>query len=95
MAVGDVRVAVDEAGQHGHRRKVDDLGPGRNREPLTDALNLVVVNEDDLIGQDGSRIRIDEAPCLDHRLFGKDAVAAEYENGGHQQTGSHTILLIQ
>ena len=34
--VREVSMAVDEPGQHGHRRQIDDGGAGRNREVRTD-----------------------------------------------------------
>ena len=61
VLVGRVRqvgVAIDEAGQHGHLRKIYDLGVSRNRQTLADLLNLVVADENDLIVEHGAGLRI-------------------------------------
>ena len=53
-----VGVAIDEAGQHGHLRKIYDLGVSRDRQALADLFNPVVADENDLIVEHGAGLRI-------------------------------------
>ena len=82
ILVGRVRqvgVAIDQAGQHGHLRKIDDLGVGRNRQALADLLNLVVADENDLIVEHGAGLRINQPAGFDRCHLGSRA-------GGKRQT---------
>ncbi len=49
-AVSKVCVAVDQAGKHGHPTEVDDGDIRRELNSLPDFFDLVVTNQDDLIG---------------------------------------------
>jgi hypothetical protein len=56
--IRQVGVAIDQARQHGHLRKVNDLRVDRNGQPLANLFNLVVANKNDLIAEHRSGLRI-------------------------------------
>ena len=58
-------MTINQPGQHRHARKIYKLGSGRNGHGFPDCLNLVVVDKNDLIGQHGSRVGINEPSSLD------------------------------
>jgi hypothetical protein len=61
-----MRVAVDQPGEDRHLRKVDYGRIARNGEILSHRFKLVRPNNDDLIGLDPARIRIEQPSCLNH-----------------------------
>ena len=88
-----VRVRVDEAGEHGHPRQVDDLGAGRNRHVRADVPNPLAFGHDDLVGRRSAGLRVNQTPGPDGRGFlrsgrlpsaslGVQARAREAEQGG-------------
>jgi hypothetical protein len=59
VAIGEVSVAVDEAGQHGHLGEVDNLGVGGNCEIASYRLDFIVADEDDLMVENGGGVWVD------------------------------------
>jgi hypothetical protein len=55
-----MRVAVDQSGQHGFRRKINYVRAAGNHQALTYRLNLVALDENNLVSEDGTGVRIDE-----------------------------------
>jgi len=57
-AIGEVSVTIDETGKHGHFAKVDDFCIRWNVDSLADFFDFRIANEDDLVGENRSRIRV-------------------------------------
>jgi hypothetical protein len=76
-----VGVAVNQAGKHGFGGKINDGGAGRNAHVFifADRPNFVSLDEDDLVLEDSSRVRINQAPGFDggHLGWSGDAKQAE------------------
>ncbi len=59
-AVGEVGVAVDQAGEDGEGGEVDGLGGRRDWEIGADCGDFAVGDEDDLVGEDAGVVDVDE-----------------------------------
>ena len=66
-AIGEVSVAIDKTGKHGHPAEIDDHGIGGNIDALPDSFNFRIPNEDDLVDQNGSGIRVYQAAGSNRR----------------------------
>jgi hypothetical protein len=79
---GDVIVHVDQAGQDGGRRKIDDVRAGGRDEPVLDAGDAIIVNQDrDVV----ARLRadpVDQMPGVDHQILRHGRGGEQGENGG-------------
>jgi len=64
-AVSEMGVAVYKTREHCHLREIDDLGIGRNGERFADSFNFIGFDEDDLVGEDRSRIGVDKTSRFD------------------------------
>ena len=69
---GQVRVAIDQPGQHGRGRKINRLGTGGQlaeiSDGLADGLDAVAFNPDGLIGQVGSGADIQHFSRMDYNF---------------------------
>jgi hypothetical protein len=63
--IGQMCVAINQSWKNGLIGKINDLGPGTNRQRLTDGFDFVVVDEDDLIGQDCAGVGINQPARFD------------------------------
>ena len=70
--IGQVGMAVDESGKHGHVRQVDDLGAIRNGEIGSDGLDFRAADHNDLVRERAARLHVDELAGAD----GGDAAPA-------------------
>jgi len=60
-----MRVAIDQAGQHCHLGKIDDLRPGWNGKVFPYSFNLVVADENDLIVPYSTGFRVNQPASFD------------------------------
>jgi hypothetical protein len=64
-------VAIDQTGQYGHLREVNNFRVGWNRKPLAYRFNLVIADKNDLILEHRTRLRIDQASGLNRGYLGR------------------------
>src|ERR1700731_587406 len=83
-------MAVDQTGQHRHFREIDHARIWRNREARPNRFNLVRPDDDDLIREDRTLVRIDEPPGLDHCYLRFDGCTCQQKNE-NQPEGSFQV----
>jgi hypothetical protein len=67
LAVRQLGVAIDQAGQHCFIRQINPLRISRNVQLLANGRDLVADDHDLLVRQHCSGVRIDQSPSLDDR----------------------------
>src|SRR5882762_1171405 len=96
VTVRDVGVAINQAGEDGHTREIDDVGSGWNGQPFADGFNFVLVDQNDLVGENRARVRIHETPRFDCRHLGRGAIHAQQpENNREEMSRFHRISLCK
>ena len=79
-------MAINQARQHCHARKIDDRGAGRNCQTAANRFNFIGADEDHLIGQRRPRIGVDQGAGLDrHHLRARGD--APDQNGKYETRG--------
>ncbi len=58
-------MTIDQPGQNGHLRQIDDFGPVRYGQVRTDGFDFHAANENDLVREHTSRLHIDELAGTD------------------------------
>ncbi len=84
-----VRMSVDQSGEHGHLAEVDDAGVGRlplDLRQRADRPNPFAFDENSYIGLRGGRSAIDQATCFDQDLLGGGRLGVD--SGKQDQTGT-------
>src|SRR5207244_13197738 len=89
--IGQVRVAIDEAREYRHPGKIDDLRSRGNGEAFADGVDLVIADENDLIVERGTRIRIDQAAGSDGSDLGESKGGAE---GNAEKAGKRSAHVV-
>ena len=59
-AIGEMSMAVDETGKHGHFAEVDNFRIRRNRHVVADGFDFAIANDDGLAGKNGAGVGIDQ-----------------------------------
>jgi hypothetical protein len=69
------------------------LAPRRNAQAFAHLFNLVITNENDLIGQDGSGVRIQQAARFDDGHLCGYGHRGEQQSRNREEMNSHLALL--
>ena len=82
--IGEVRVAVDQAGQHRHGRQIDALRALGHFEAGTDGLDLAAADHDELIRENAPRFDVDELAGADDGHRGGGRCLLRRTSGGEE-----------
>src|SRR2546422_624680 len=87
-----MRVAIDEAGEHGHFRKVDYRGAGGNRDIFADGFDFAVADHDQLIRKSAAGVDVDEFAGADYRDIGVRLLGAGADGSAREEQKSTNEL---
>ena len=78
--VGQMSVAINEAGKNGFAGQIDNLCVLGDRQVVSDRCDLFATDKDELVFQNGGRFGIDEFASFDYGDLGKKKRTADQEH---------------